>query len=94
MMRKIIVSLCCGMLLLSGIGCGTSYRMQQGAAAGAALGAVIGHDIGEDTESALIGAAVGGAAGAVIGDAIREHEREQYDGSTSSSQRTSPPRRY
>lgn len=93
MLRKIIVSVFIGMFLLSGIGCGTSYRMQQGAIAGAAVGALVGHDIGEDTESTLIGAAVGGVAGAVIGDAAREYERQQQLDAYYSSQKTEP-RRY
>ena len=68
------------LVALISTGCGTAYRMQQGAVVGAAVGAVVGHDIGEDTESTLIGAAVGGVAGAVAGDAIREYERCTYYG--------------
>ena len=68
------------LVALTSTGCGTAYRMQQGAVVGAAVGAVVGHDIGEDAESTLIGAAVGGVAGAVAGDAIREYERCNYYG--------------
>lgn len=75
MMRKLIVLLLTIAVMMMGAGCGTSYRMQQGALAGAAVGALIGHDIGENTESTLIGAAAGGLTGAVIGDAVREYER-------------------
>ena len=75
MMKKLIVVLLTIGVMLMSVGCGTSYRMQQGALAGAAVGALIGHDIGENAESTLVGAAAGGLAGAVIGDAVREYER-------------------
>ena len=80
-MRKLgLFALTLMLVALSSTGCGTAYRMQQGAVVGAAVGAVVGHDIGEDAESTMIGAAVGGLAGAVAGDAIREYERCNYYG--------------
>ena len=56
-MKKALV--CFGLigLMVIAAGCGTNYRMQQGALIGAGVGAVVGHDIGEDTEGTLIGAA-------------------------------------
>jgi len=75
-MRKLFVfTLLLGVALIS-VGCGPTYRTQQGAVIGATLGALAGHDIGEDTESTLIGAAVGGVAGAVIGDAYEKYESQ------------------
>jgi hypothetical protein len=76
MKRLFVMTLVLGMVLISAVGCGPSYRTQQGAVIGAALGAWAGQDIGRDPESTMIGAAVGGLAGAVIGDAIETYERE------------------
>jgi hypothetical protein len=96
-MRKIsLLTLVVGFVFVIA-GCGSSYRMQQGAVVGAAIGALAGHDIGEDAEGTLIGAAVGGVAGAVVGDAVREYERNNSYQSPYNYQKApsqSPPRRY
>jgi uncharacterized protein YcfJ len=94
MKKVLLLTLAAGLIFVCTTGCGTSYRMQQGAIAGAAFGAVVGHDIGEDTESTLIGAAVGGLTGAVIGDAVREYERNNSYQYYQKAPSQAPPRRY
>lgn len=82
-MRKLMVPLLVGLLLLAGCagpqtktGKGAAY----GAAGGAAAGALAGQLIGKNTESTLIGAAVGaavgGAAGAGVGKMMDNQEAE------------------
>ena len=96
MMKKLVLLMFIAGIVFGSIGCGTSYRMQQGALVGATVGALVGHDIGEDTESTLIGAAVGGVAGAVVGDAVREYERNNPEYpyyNQKASQNYPPPQR-
>ena len=71
-MKKIITSLMCAAIILSG--CGNVSNLVKGTAlgttAGAAAGALIGAIAGKDGKSTAIGAAVGTAVGAGVGALI------------------------
>jgi len=64
---RIVVFLCCVLLLAGCAETGTMTKSQQGgllgAGGGAVVGAILGQAIGHDTKSTLIGAALGAAVG-------------------------------
>jgi len=81
-MKKVIISLMCAAVILSG--CSTMSNTAKGsligtgggAALGAALGAVIGHDAKAAAIGAAIGSGVGAGAGAVIGKKMDKKAEE------------------
>jgi len=83
-MKKLVVLILCGFLVLASLSCSTWTRQQKGAAigaaAGGALGGLIGHKAGNTAIGTIMGAMVGGTAGAVIGkymdDQAAEMERD------------------
>jgi outer membrane protein OmpA-like peptidoglycan-associated protein len=79
-MKKPILLILCGSMLLMSFGCSSWSRKEKGAAIGAGSGAVVGGWIGKAAGNtlmgALIGAAVGGAAGAYIGNYMDKQAAE------------------
>jgi outer membrane protein OmpA-like peptidoglycan-associated protein len=79
-MRKAIVLLVSGALLVAAsTGCSWNKSAKGGAigaGAGGAVGAAIGHRSGNTAVGAIIGAAVGGATGAVIGNEMDKRAAE------------------
>ena len=74
-MKKIILSLACAGIIISG--CGNMSNLAKGsligAGSGAALGAAVGGLIGKDGKAAAIGAAIGTAVGTGAGAVIGNH---------------------
>ena len=79
-MKKTIVMLLVGAVLISTVGCASMKRRDKGAvigaAAGGVLGGVIGKQAGNTVVGAIVGAAVGGAAGAYIGNYMDKQAEE------------------
>ena len=79
-MKKAVILLLCGALLLTIIeGCGWSKKAKGGAigaGAGGVVGGVIGHAAGNTALGAIIGAAVGGTAGVLIGNEMDKRAAE------------------
>jgi len=79
-MKKAVILLLSGALLLTIInGCAWSNKAKGGAigaGAGAAVGGVIGHAAGNTAVGAIIGAAVGGTAGVLIGNEMDKRAAE------------------
>ena len=79
-MRKLIIPLLIGSMLLGVFGCASMTRGEKGAVIGGSAGAVIGGIIGENSGNtavgAIIGAAIGGAAGAYIGNYMDKQAAE------------------
>tara|TARA_B100001971_G_C18190192_1_gene538124 strand:- start:365 stop:787 length:423 start_codon:yes stop_codon:yes gene_type:complete len=75
-MKKIVLTICCLSLLLSGIiGCAlpvTGDETADTAIGTGVLGAIGGQIIGGDTESTLIGGAIGAGVGGMVG-----HQKKQ-----------------
>ena len=80
MKSKPVAGLAVALILLTGAGCSSMSKSQQGAVigagAGGVVGAVIGHAAGSTATGAIIGAAVGGAAGAIIGHQMDKQAQE------------------
>ena len=79
-MKKAVILLLSGALLLSiSDGCGWSRKVKGGmigAGAGGAVGGLIGHAAGNTALGAILGAAVGGTAGALIGNEMDKRAAE------------------
>jgi outer membrane protein OmpA-like peptidoglycan-associated protein len=78
-MKKILVVVLCGLLVLSFTGCGMKRKYKGaliGAGAGAVAGGVIGDKAGNTALGAILGAVIGGAAGAYIGDYMDRQAEE------------------
>lgn len=78
-MKKAIVGILVGALLVSSLGCSWKKRDKGaviGGAAGAAVGAAIGHEAGNTAVGAILGAVIGGAAGAYIGNQMDNQAAE------------------
>jgi outer membrane protein OmpA-like peptidoglycan-associated protein len=78
-MKKILIALCCTLVIVGLLGCGMSKRDQGaliGAGAGAVAGGVIGKQAGNTAAGAIIGAMIGGAAGAYIGNYMDKQAAE------------------
>ncbi len=78
-MKKVLVILLCGLMLMSIFGCGMKKKYQGaiiGGAAGAAAGGAIGDKAGNTALGAILGAVIGGAAGAYIGNYMDNQAKE------------------
>lgn len=79
-MRKSLIFIFIGLLLVGNLSCSSWSRKQKGAAIGAAAGgvagAVIGKQAGNTAVGAILGAAIGGAAGAYIGSYMDKQAAE------------------
>ena len=79
-MKKTVILLLYGALLLTmSIGCGWSNKAKGGAigaGAGGVVGGLIGHAAGNTALGAIIGAAVGGTAGVIIGNEMDKRAAE------------------
>lgn len=79
MLRRSLVFILIGVVMVSFLGCGMKKRDQGaliGAGTGALIGGVIGDKAGNTAVGAIIGAAVGGAAGAYIGNYMDKQAAE------------------
>ena len=87
-MKKFLMYLTVGLLMIGLVGCGMKKRDQGaliGAGAGAVIGGVIGDKAGNTAVGAILGAAIGGAAGAYIGhymDKQAEEMKRDLEGAT------------
>ncbi|MFC1799419.1 OmpA family protein [Candidatus Eisenbacteria bacterium] len=79
-MKKVMVFVLVGMMVLGSLSCSSWSRKEKGAVAGAGAGAVVGGLIGKATGNtavgAILGAAIGGVAGAYIGDYMDDQAAE------------------
>jgi outer membrane protein OmpA-like peptidoglycan-associated protein len=79
-MRKTVVLILTGLLLVGSLSCSSMSRSQKGAVIGAAAGGlaggIIGKQAGNTAVGAILGAAIGGAAGAYIGNYMDKQAEE------------------
>lgn len=79
-MKKILIVLVSGLLVVGLLGCGSWKKRDKGALIGAGAGAVVGGVIGDKAGNtavgAILGAVVGGAAGAYIGNYMDKQAEE------------------
>lgn len=79
-MKKILIVLVSGLLVVGFLGCGSWKKRDKGALIGAGAGAVVGGVIGDKAGNtavgAILGAVVGGAAGAYIGNYMDKQAEE------------------
>jgi outer membrane protein OmpA-like peptidoglycan-associated protein len=79
-MKKILIVLVSGLLVVGLLGCGSWKKRDKGALIGAGAGAVVGGIIGDKAGNtavgAILGAVVGGAAGAYIGNYMDKQAEE------------------
>ncbi len=79
MLKKTLILVLCGLMVVGITSCGTKKRDRGaliGAGAGAVVGGLIGNKAGNTAVGAIIGAAVGGAAGAYIGNYMDKQAEE------------------
>ncbi|MFH1754406.1 MAG: OmpA family protein [Candidatus Latescibacterota bacterium] len=79
-MRKVIVLVLVGLMMLGTLSCSSWNRQQKGAVVGATAGGVVGGVIGKQAGNtaagAILGAVIGGAAGAYIGNYMDNQAEE------------------